>query len=500
MSINFIPNDPRAGAAAPVLRVQTKRANRPATRSGFKLVNPSPEGKFEPGTPSFLFWQCREAALAALQAWEAAAGKHTRWQGNRTKLPLLQDNGIDVNAFYDRASFSFFHQTIGNATFFSGASTDVVAHEVGHGLLDSVRPEFFDVNFLEVGAFHEAFGDSMAVLTALEDLETRTKLLTAGANLLRRNFLESTAEDLSEGIRRLVPSHNAAKPRHAFNSFKYQLPETLPSSGGPGALINEVHSFGMLFTGCFWGLIANLFSAAPTKNPTTLLKAARTAGAILIAGAKTALVTPRFLQSVGRAMILADQTLHAGANRDPIRNAFAKHNVLLGTNAMLAPAMMLSGHAPRGNALGLATRKDLLNRLGGAARARLAVTSASIAGTGAMQAQYTRDVSLNAVDQRLKGVVALGHEMVMIGDSGGRAAILGAMPNAADTEGEVRNFVRSLLQHDAIEFGGATKKSAHSAAKQARGHTTVPTHTIRSVAGRKILSRTRFQCECCFWL
>ena len=496
MAINFIPNDPRAGAAAPVLRTQAKRRNRPASKSGFTLVNPSVEGIFHPGTPSFLFWQCREAALAALQAWEASAGSHKRWQGNRKKLRLLQDDGIDLNAFYDRASFSFFHQAIDNATFFSGASTDVVAHEVGHGLLDSVRPEFFDVNFLEVGAFHEAFGDCMAVLTALEDLETRTKLLTTDANLLRRNFVESTAEDLSEGIRRLMPTHNAAEPRHAFNLFKYQLPQTLPSSGGPGKLINEVHSFGMLFTGCFWDFIANLFAAAPTKNVASLLTAARVAGGVLIAGAKTALVTPRFLQSVGRAMILADQTLNAGKNRDHIRNAFTKHNILLGTNAMLAPAMMLSGSAPTGNTLSLATRKDLMNRLGGAAGARLAVVAARVAGTKAVYAQHAREVSLNALDKRLKGVVAFGQELVTIGDSGGRASILGAIPNAVDTEGEVQSFVRSLLQYDAIDLSSSKKSVRSAVSRQNRG----TTHAIKTVAGKKILSRTRFQCGCCSWL
>ncbi len=496
MAINFIPNDPRAGATAPAIRTQAKRPNRPASKSGFTLVNPSAEGAFKPGTPSFLFWQCREAALAALHAWEGSAESHTRWQGNRKKLRLLQDDGVDLNAFYDRASFSFFHQAIGKATFFSGASTDVVAHEIGHGLLDSVRPELFDVNFLEVGAFHEAFGDCMAILTALEDLETRTKLLTANTNLLRRNFVERTAEDLSKGIRLLIPLHNAAEPRHAFNSFKYQLPETLPSSGGPGTLINEVHSFGMLLTGCFWDLIANLFSTAPTKDAVTLLAAVRAAGGILIAGAKTAMITPRFFQSVGRAMILADQTLHAGANRDHIRNAFTKHNILLGTNAMLAPSMVLSGNAPKDNVLPLTTRKDLLSRLGGADRARLAVTSTSSSGTtGTLQAQHTREISLNVLDKRLRGVVALGHELVTIGDSGGRAAILGTIPNAADTEGEVRNFVRSLLQHDAIELD-TTKKRTRGDAKPARGLPHRPTHTIKSVAGRKILSRVRFQCGC----
>ena len=195
-------------------------------------------------------------------------------------------------------------------------------------------------------------------------------------------------------------------------------------------------------------------------------------------------------------MILADQTLNAGRNRDHIRNAFTKHNILLGTNAMLAPAMMLSGSAPTGSTLSLATRKDLMNRLGGAAGARLTVVAARVAGTKAVYAQHAREVSLNALDKRLKGVVAFGQELVTIGDSGGRASILGAIPNAVDTEGEVQSFVRSLLQYDAIDLGSSKKSVRSAVSRQNRG----TTHAIKTVAGKKILSRTRFQCGCCSWL
>ena len=148
MPINFIPNDPLAGSTAPGIRVQPKRADRPAAKSGFNFTGVAAEGTAAPGTPQFLFWQCREAAIAALDAWEASAGNHAKWQGNRSKLDLKQDAGDDLNAFYNRASFSFFHKAVAGTTYFAGESTDVVAHEVGHGLLDSVRPDFFSVNFL----------------------------------------------------------------------------------------------------------------------------------------------------------------------------------------------------------------------------------------------------------------------------------------------------------------------------------------------------------------
>ncbi len=494
MPINFIPNDPRAGATAPQARTQAPHANRPATRSGFTFSGAAPEGVASPDTPQFLFWQCREAALSALDAWEASAGPHKKWQGNRSKLPLLQNVGQDLNAFYDRASFSFFHQTVGNDTFLSGASTDVVAHEVGHGLLDSVRPDFFSVNFLEVGAFHEGFGDCMAMLTALNDRETRQKLLAAAANLRKKNFVEGTAEDLSEGIRRLQPTHNAATPRRAFNTFQFQLPQTLPSNGGPGALINEVHSFGMILTGCFWDLLANIFATA-AQTEAGLLSAAKTTGQILIAGAKGAVITPRFMQSAGRAMVLADQALNGAANRDHIRNAFQAHNILLGTNTMVAPSMGLAGPAPKKATLAAATRKDLALRLASPRGAKMKTTAVDVFGTPMVEVTHQREISLGAVDKRLKGVVGLAQEPVMVGESGGRAAVMGIMPHALDTDSEVHEFVKTLLEHDRIDWGGKKRAPRKRGLMAGLSNNTHTTHAIQSAGGKKVLVRVRYLCR-----
>lgn len=492
MAINFIPNDPRAGNTAPPTRDKTATANRSAQRSGFNFSNTSPQGKAEPGTPQFLFWQTREAAILALKAFEGSTGKpHTRWQGNRARIDLKQDEGEDLNAFYDRSSFSFFHQAIGAKTFFSGASTDVVAHEVGHGLLDALRPDFFDVSFLEVGAFHEAFGDCMAILTALHDKATRVALLQGGPNLRRANFVEATAEELSFAIGRLVPGHNASAPRRASNKFRYQIPSTLPNNGGPGVLINEVHSFGMVFSGCFWDLIANLFDAAAQKNEAALLAAARMAGKITIAGAAQVVVKPRFMQSIGRAMVLADDSLHGGAHRAAIGDAFTAHGILLGTNAMLSPTIALAGAAPRGGKLPAAARQDLMRRMDMASGAKLAVSAVDMGGVEAVSATHVRSVALGQLAPQLKGVVALAPERVTVGATGSRAAVMGALPNAVDTESEVLEFVQMLLTHRRLLLPG---KGADSA--EGRSHPEHATHAVKSVGGKKVLARVRFACAC----
>ncbi len=494
MAINFIPNDPSASGAPPI-RQQAKHANRPATRSDFTLSNASPEGVNAAGTPAFLFWQCREAALRAVAAWEASAGPHKKWHGNRRKMRLLQDEGQDLNAYYNRTDISFFHENTGADTIFTGASTDVVSHEVGHGLLDAVRPDLWDTNFAEVDAFHEAFGDCIAVLTALGDKASRLKLLAVTPTLRKKNFVETLMEDLARGTKLLYPGDNSSEPRHALNKHKYQLPQSLPNDGPPGALINEFHSFAMVFTGCFWDLIARLF-AAGARTEAGLSTAATTAGGILIAALKGAVVTPRFFQSVGRAMVLADDQMNGSANRDRIRAAFQAHDIQLGANAILAPSMALAGSIGRGAALGPAARKDLMTRLGAKPGAKLSVAKADVFGTPMMSAVHTREVPLGSIDSRLKGVVALGHEPVLVARSGMRAAIMGALPNQADTEEEVRSFVETLLANDEIDVAPtAGRRSGVAAAAPMRATRAArATHAVVTVGGKKVLRRVCFRC------
>jgi hypothetical protein len=229
-----------------------------------------------------------------------------------------------------------------------------------------------------------------------------------------------------------------------------------------------------------------------------LLAAARTAGALLVEGAKTALITPRFFQAVGRAMVLADEQSNAGANRDRIRIAFQKHSILLGANAMLAPAATLAGAAPhlgRVAAIGPATRKDLAARLGAPRGTRLSVEHAAVSGQSFARVLHTQTVALGALDNRLKGVTIAAEVPVMVGESGGRAAVMGHMPEPVSTEREVNAFVGSLLSHGQIEFGGGARGPRGAVAAGRRGPVSRETHRVTTVGGKKVLSRVRFHCR-----
>lgn len=512
MPINFIPNDPLAIQSGP-MRKTAPRPNRPAGKAGFEFFDASPEGLFEPGTPEFLFWQCREAALISVNVWEALHASLTTWSAEAAdpkKMKLVQDGGDDLNAFYDREHLAFFHHTTGTHTTFSAASTDVVAHEAGHAFLDLLRPELFVGNVTEQGAFHEAFGDCLAILVALFDNKTRQALLAASPNLGAANFVEATAEDLSDAVRlELGPSHPAAKPRRALNTFQFQLPTSLPTSGPPDRLTSEIHSFGRLFSGCFYDTIRKIFNgAAGAKDEAALLKAAKTAGKLLVKGAAQAPLSVRFFQSVGRAMVLADDAANGGANRAAIGQAFAGHGVQLGSASALLPKAGLAGNAPKAGkaaaTLSPATLKDIRHRIGASAGARFSMTPITLGAERVVEVVHHRAVPLGGISKQLKGVVAMAPEALVVGKSGRAAAAFSAMPDASTTTDEVTKFVETLLAHGRIDFGGEkTVKPKSSLALGAVGAlgkaklpklASLPTHRIVTKGGKKILMRIRFTC------
>ena len=94
-----------------------------------------------------------------------------------------------------KQGLSFFHDVVRDATngrqvtVFSGESPDVVAHELGHAVLDSLKPALFELASIEAAAFHESFGDMSAILTALQlpsVRQTSSRKLTAACGAIPR--------------------------------------------------------------------------------------------------------------------------------------------------------------------------------------------------------------------------------------------------------------------------------------------------------------------------
>lgn len=505
MAINFIPNDPLS--PQPPLRKIAPRPDRPAGSATFLYGEQPAEGLYQPGTPEFLFWQTREAALAAVETWESLHEPILQWPrapADQTLLALEADAGEDLNARYDGIRLQFFHFKTGNKATWSGASCDVVCHEVGHACLDVLRPDLFNFPLPEIAAFHEAFGDCLSLITALHDGPTRKHLLAESPTLEGENFLETMPEDLADGVRRAHGAqHAGALPRRAFNNFQWLLPDTLPSTGGPSELTQNPHSFARIFTGCFYDALRFIFQALPAQNSANLLKATQIAGRLLIAGAKAAPAASRFFREVGRCMVLADQSHNGGAYRDLVSRAFQGHGIMLGANSALAPQFALSGSSPDFLAdsarlmLPASVKRDLLDRLAAPRGVKLALAALRLGAELVVRVVYQKEVSLTGVAKALSGVVALAPVAATVGQSGEVAALLGSLPDVRSIAEETRAFVEMLLARGHIaEVSAPRIAKPKPRGRRRKVPPPCPTHVIRSRGKKKKLTRICFLCGC----
>jgi hypothetical protein len=197
-------------------------------------------------------------------------------------------------------------------------------------------------------------------------------------------------------------------------------------------------------------------------------------------------------------MILADDERNGGANRDRIRAAFEGHGIMLGANALLAPTTVLEGSAPAVDgaaSLSPATRGDLGARLGVPRGSRLTVGVTELCGRRFARVEHAQRVPLGDVDRRLRGVSMTCRVPVIVGESGGRPAVMGELPELTATEREVRAFVASLLKNDQIELAPAAPPKG-GRARRRRGRRAVcrETHRITAVGDERTLVRVRFHC------
>ena len=251
-----------------------------------------------------------------------------RWHIRRP-LSVDLDAGDDLNAYYDRQELCFFHATVRGVTVYSGESPDVLCHELGHALLDAIRPQLWNAASIEVASFHEAFGDISAMLAALDLPSVRADVLAATAGRLSRaSRVSRLAEQLGWAIRQSHPDAvDADCLRNAVNSFFYRQPEQLPPMAPASALSSEPHSFSRVFTAAWLESLAGMLEA---RGPGAdgLAAAALDAGRLLAGAVGTARIASNYFAQIAAGLLSADERLTKGAYHPAIRRAFVGRGIL----------------------------------------------------------------------------------------------------------------------------------------------------------------------------
>ncbi len=162
--------------------------------------------------------------------------------------------GRQANAFYDRQNLKFFYFTKQQKEIFTCLSSDIVSHELGHAILDAMRPDFFSVASMEIWSFHEAFGDVASMICTLShDVMLEYVIRETNGNLRQKNIVSKLAEEMGKNL------GYAHALRDSCNDFKYVNPNTLPKSSPNDGLANEPHSFARIMSGVFYDVLVEIY-------------------------------------------------------------------------------------------------------------------------------------------------------------------------------------------------------------------------------------------------
>lgn len=240
---------------------------------------------------------------------QSYSGKAFRNWAATARLNVFPRAGKNLNAYYDRRNLKFFYapDPILKKMVFAADSVDIVAHELGHGILDTARPDLYGVQCLEIWAFHEAFADINSVLAMLSYKPVLEYILKETGNDLRRdNIVTRLAEEFSIAVYDLLKEgKRGAGLRNAINNFVYTQPERLPADGSDDILTKNPHNFGRIFLGAWYEILVCIYEYECKKNPpiVALEKARDAAGTYLWGGILQAPATVRFFEAVAKGMV-----------------------------------------------------------------------------------------------------------------------------------------------------------------------------------------------------
>jgi hypothetical protein len=168
------------------------------------------------------------------------------WASQSGRLILLPHAGYQQNAFYDRATgalhFFYFEGPDGNPVY-TCLSHDVIAHELGHAVLDGLKPYYNEFSSPETAGFHEYFGDAVAIMASLGNREI-AHLVTKGGpeQLSPKNVVSAIASEFGAALRGLP---DEAYLRGAWNNRTMrQLQGTF-----------EEHDWSEVLTGVYYDLL-----------------------------------------------------------------------------------------------------------------------------------------------------------------------------------------------------------------------------------------------------
>lgn len=309
---------------------------------GHEKPKPDANGNYllAPGSDGLTQVNAHVTTVNTLELMEKYRGGAINWAFSSPTLEVVPHKQVGKNAYYSRweqsTNFLYFNSQQLNTTVKTANSADIVSHETGHAILDGIRPGYFGTSDPETGAFHEGFGDCVAMLVNLQHKSNRVRIMEqTGGNLRTNNNLSSLAEEFGKATK-LANSDPSDDERfwlrNGNNTFTYKPASELPAGKGDEFnLGREVHSFSRVWSGAFYDILEGIYKEGifGSQAPADALKyAADVAGPLLLRAVETGPTNRARFKDIALGMLRADEEKNGGRYSQILKDVFLKRELL----------------------------------------------------------------------------------------------------------------------------------------------------------------------------
>ena len=135
---------------------------------------------------------------------ERALGRRVNWSVGGHQLTVAPHAFADANACYSRNDEGLLFGYVAGlyGPVFTCLSHDIVVHETTHAIVDGLRPRLMEPSSPDQAAFHEAFGDVVALLSVFSLPAVMSEAIRCAAGSHRRmlHVAHLTLDALQDGI------------------------------------------------------------------------------------------------------------------------------------------------------------------------------------------------------------------------------------------------------------------------------------------------------------
>ena len=305
-------------------------------------LKPNADGSyvFDKGTKNYVAANSMATIQHTIDSMEKILGYDITFAFGDKQIGLAPDAGVDLNAYYsrDEESLNFFHDfdPVKKETVYSGASGEVISHEVGHAILDSVRPGFLTSWSADTNGLHEAFGDLTALYMSTQNDEVcQLAAQQTGGDLSKPSLLSDTGEHMGRAINNKYGIHDADRDyvRCMINDCKWEDPTNIdseePTPEHP--VSTEMHDWSRIFSGAQYDVMAAITkrNMADGMDAASAIKAAGQESMELLT--KAVSISPTHdasYRDIALCMLKIDARSNEGKAHDIILNTFKERNIL----------------------------------------------------------------------------------------------------------------------------------------------------------------------------